>query len=169
MSGLAMEIDTEDRDQMALALPKLLTVAGELSSKAGDQLIFAPFGLTTVKYIVLSMLMRHGGQPTMTELKDLLTRSPANMTQVIDSLEQAGLVERMASPQDRRVNLIGITSEGHNLMIKVESFFKARMHEYLREVTDAEMATFIRSLQRFIAKSAGLLGMKEICVPEVKP
>jgi DNA-binding MarR family transcriptional regulator len=36
----------------------------------------------------------------------------SNVTQIVDSLERQGYVERRASPSDRRVKLVALTSEG---------------------------------------------------------
>jgi MarR family transcriptional regulator for hemolysin len=153
------EIDLQDRDQLVLALPKLLVSGGELYERCGDELVFAPYNLTVVKYIVLSILMQHGGQPSMTELKNMMMRSPSNMTQVIDSLEKDGLVERVRSSTDRRVNLIQITYAGHTLMGEAESFFLSRMHEFLADFSDKELRTFLKLLLRIMNGATKELGI----------
>jgi len=48
----------------------------------------------------------------MSELASLLSVDPPNLTVVVDDLEGAGLVERLAHPTDRRVKLVAATADG---------------------------------------------------------
>ena len=163
-----LQIDLNNRDHLNLTLPKLLVGTGEMYEKCGDILVFGHFNLTTFKYAVLTHLMVYDGQPSMTELKDMMMRSPSNMTQVIDSLEKDKLVERIPSPTDRRMNLIGITPKGRVLMVEVEAFFMTRMREYLSEFTDEELRICIQLLLRLMKNAARELGISDLCRPEIK-
>jgi DNA-binding MarR family transcriptional regulator len=51
----------------------------------------------------------------MSELASLLSVDPPNLTAVVDDLEGAGLVERLAHPTDRRVKLVAATADGASL------------------------------------------------------
>ena len=66
-------------------------------------------GLSTAAFNVLMILSRRGeeGCP-MSELGELLLVSRANVTGLVDCLERRGLVERVASAEDRRVKLARI-------------------------------------------------------------
>lgn len=157
------DYETADRNQLVVALPKMLVYAGEISARAGDQYVFEPYGLSTFKYIVLSTLKVNGGQPSMTALKDKVMRSPSNMTQVIDSLEENGLVRRTPSPTDRRVNQIEITEKGVDLLENVERFFIERMQEFLTGYSDEELQSCLIVIRKFVTDSARILGLKDTC------
>ncbi len=163
-----LQIDLNNRDHLNLALPKLLVATGEIYERCGDMLVFGHFNLTTFKFMVLHTLLEFDGQPSMTELKDIIRRSPSNMTQVVDSLEKEGFVERIPSPTDRRMNLIRLTQVGRNLMGEIDMFFLARMREYLAEFTDEELQTAIKLLLRFMKGSMRELGITDCCLPEIK-
>lgn len=49
---------------------------------------------------------------TVTEISNLLQITPAGVTHLINPLEQAGYIERLRAPNDRRVILIGLTDRG---------------------------------------------------------
>lgn len=49
---------------------------------------------------------------TVTELSSLLQITPAGVTHLINPLEEAGYIERLPAPNDRRVVLIGLTDKG---------------------------------------------------------
>jgi DNA-binding MarR family transcriptional regulator len=149
--------DSATRDEMVVNLPKLLVTAGEFAQKAGDQLVFADYGLNSAKYSVLRVLQSQGGKPSMTELKNHIMRSPANLTQLIDSLEKEGLVARVPAPGDRRSYLIELTRKGRTLMTKVEAFMLQQMRDYLKDYSDEDLRLFIDLVNRFTADCLRLL------------
>lgn len=53
-----------------------------------------------------------GSQVPMRVLGESLFCEPSYMTDLVDRLEERGLLERRASPDDRRVKLIALTEEG---------------------------------------------------------
>lgn len=52
---------------------------------------------------------------TASELSNHLQITPAGVTHLINPLEDAGFIERLQDPSDRRVVLIGLTSTGKEL------------------------------------------------------
>ncbi|HML28821.1 MAG TPA: MarR family transcriptional regulator [Hyphomicrobium sp.] len=76
--------------------------------------LFADFGLQPGEFDVLATL-RRSGTPyalTPTALYEAAMISSGSMTNRIDRLESAGLVERRANPADKRGTLVALTSEG---------------------------------------------------------
>lgn len=57
-------------------------------------------------------LLHGGGAAIMRDLADRLGVSPRNMTAAVDALERAGLVNRVAHPNDRRAILVELTPKG---------------------------------------------------------
>ena len=56
---------------------------------------------------------------TMSEVADYLRCDNSNVTGIVDGLEARGLAERTPSPDDRRVKLIALTSEGRRLRARL--------------------------------------------------
>jgi DNA-binding MarR family transcriptional regulator len=73
-------------------------------------------GLTRSEYELLVMLVMNLDSDkkalTVTEISSLLQITPAGVTHLINPLEQAGYIERLRAPNDRRIVLIGITHKG---------------------------------------------------------
>src|SRR6476660_4008418 len=127
MKGMAK---TEDRDHVDaflesihLVLPDLdLEVEGIVDRIAGlarrlqrtmDETL-AEFGLDTAENKVLSILAQ-GGEPyrsTPGRLAARMELSSGAMTNRLDRLEQAGLVQRLPDPDDRRGVLVELTDAG---------------------------------------------------------
>ena len=73
-------------------------------------------GLTRSEYellVVLVMIIADDKKAlTVTEISNLLQITPAGVTHLINPLEEAGFIERLQDPNDRRVVLIGLTKKG---------------------------------------------------------
>ena len=79
----------------------------------------APFGLTMGDYEVLVRLSESEDQRLrMCDLATALQLSPSGLTRRLDGLVKSGLVERIASPADRRVMFAALTTAGHVKLVE---------------------------------------------------
>jgi DNA-binding MarR family transcriptional regulator len=76
-----------------------------------------PFGLTFARYeaLVLLTFSRQGALP-LGKMGERLMIHPTSVTNIVDRLEQQGLVRRVDHPSDRRTTLCEITPEGRALV-----------------------------------------------------
>jgi DNA-binding MarR family transcriptional regulator len=95
---------------------RLLRVAHRFD-EAQDE-FFAALGLKPGWLDVLAALRRSGNpyRLTPTKLAEEALISTAGMTNRLDRLEQAGLVQRLPDPEDRRGILVELTGEGRELV-----------------------------------------------------
>jgi DNA-binding MarR family transcriptional regulator len=75
-----------------------------------------PFGLTFARYegLVLLLFSRNGRLP-MGKMGQRLMIHPTSVTNIIDRLEEGGLVRRLPHPTDGRTTLAEITDDGRQL------------------------------------------------------
>jgi DNA-binding MarR family transcriptional regulator len=80
--------------------------------------VFGRFGVSFGEYEVLAALMRSGPPHRMkpSELVGALVLSSGAMTNRIDRVEAAGLVERLPDPGDRRGTLVALTEKGRQVV-----------------------------------------------------
>jgi DNA-binding MarR family transcriptional regulator len=80
--------------------------------------VFAPFGITFGEYEVLAALVRSGKPHRLTpsQLTGAMVLSSGAMTNRIDKLERAALVERLPDPKDRRGTLVALTGRGRQVV-----------------------------------------------------
>jgi DNA-binding MarR family transcriptional regulator len=78
-----------------------------------------PFGLTFARYegLVLLTFSRQGSLP-LGKMGERLMIHPTSVTNIVDRLEQQGLVARVDHPTDRRTTLCEITAVGRRLAEK---------------------------------------------------
>ncbi|MFZ5434513.1 MAG: MarR family winged helix-turn-helix transcriptional regulator [Calditrichota bacterium] len=140
------------RQNLEMALPRFAILTGELADKAGNILIFERIGLSIATYSLLAALARQRGPLSMTALKDsiFLQRSPSNLTQLVDDLVSRDLVRRLASPDDRRISLVELTSEGARLVEQAQQYYVDVMNDLLKDYSDDELRTTVRVLVRFL-------------------
>ena len=73
------------------------------------------FGLTFARYEALMLLyFSRAGSLSLGKMGARLQVHPASVTNLVDGLERAGLVQRAAHPSDRRKTLATITAAGRS-------------------------------------------------------
>lgn len=111
-------VDQWRRERPDLDLDPMATIGrlGRVMAHLGPEIevVFSRHGLTTADFDVLAALRRAGAPHAMrpTDLSRLLMLSPAGMTNRLDRLAAAGLVERTPDPDDRRSWSVSLTPEG---------------------------------------------------------
>jgi DNA-binding MarR family transcriptional regulator len=102
--------------------------------------LFAKSGLQRGEFDVLATL-RRSGHPYMlspTQLYEALMISSGGMTNRLDRLERAGLVERRPDPNDRRGKLIALTDAGRRVVDQLIDGVVAGEERLLSVLTRAE-------------------------------
>lgn len=115
--------------------------------------VFASFGLQPGEFDVLATL-RRGGAPyalTPTDLYEAAMISSGSMTNRLDRLEKAGLVERRPNPADKRGTLVALTSEGLDVIEKAVVAHVANQHAILEGLGKEEQAALSALLEKLLA------------------
>ncbi|MGZ5181914.1 MAG: MarR family winged helix-turn-helix transcriptional regulator [Ramlibacter sp.] len=76
-----------------------------------------PLDLRPVEYTVLTLIAENPGG-SLARLARALSVTPPNITALVDRLEGRGLVQRSASAQDRRAQVLAVTRKGADLARK---------------------------------------------------
>ena len=74
--------------------------------------------------------------------------SPTMVTNLVDALARAGYVRRAGSPDDRRVSIAHLNTEGEATFLQVLPVLSQRMTEACASFTEEEKDTLLRLLQR---------------------
>lgn len=89
----------------------------------------------------------------VSEISRFLRLSPPTVTQLINSLEAKGMVERMSDPSDRRVVRIKLTERGTAVTQRAKSHMDATLNklvDYLGEDESNQLADLLLKMQAFI-------------------
>ena len=91
-----------------------------------------------------------GGQEgvSMRDIGKTLGMPPASVTALIDRLAARGLVEREASPQDRRVVLVKLTPQGVQMSRQIAEFWKQLQFDAYTVISDEQLSGQLDLMQR---------------------
>ena len=80
------------------------------------------------------------------ELSSELQITPAGVTHLLNPLEDAGYIQRMKDPNDRRVVLVGLTEKGHQSANRLIQHALARFGRLVDHLGRKDSQEFIRIL-----------------------
>ena len=91
--------------------------------------------------------VEHHGPLTLGDLASAEQVAPPSMTRAVGALAEAGLVERVVDPGDRRVAWIGVTGQGKALLQRRRRQRDAYLAAHLRKTTPEELAVLERATE----------------------
>lgn len=108
--------------------------------------LFKRHALTNAQYNVLRILRGEGARmPSLAVAERLVTRVP-DITRLVDRLEQAGLVKRERSTEDRRVVYVSIASKGLALLSSLDEPVRDLHKKQLAHMSRKDLAELSRLL-----------------------
>jgi DNA-binding MarR family transcriptional regulator len=103
---------------------------------------------------ILGMLQRSGGQ-SQQDAATSLGMHPSRMVAIVDELEQKGLIERRANPDDRRVYALFLTPLGEKALRDIAKINAEHLEALCASLDGPERQQLAELLAR-IAKEQGL-------------
>lgn len=94
--------------------------------------------ITIEQWSVLYHLWKEDGQ-SQQQLCDATFRDKPSITRLVDNLEKLGLVKRVASKDDRRINKIYLTPEAEKLQEQSMEVANQTLNEALAGVTNGQI------------------------------
>lgn len=137
LSGLSYENFDRPSAEIALSLLYTCDVLHQIVSR-----YMAEHGLSKSTVNILAIL-RHGPEEGMQlhDLGELLLVSRANITGLIDHLEEKGLVKRVVDASDRRARLARITRKGEAVLDQFMPTHFRNVQALLQDLTDEDKRT----------------------------
>jgi DNA-binding MarR family transcriptional regulator len=94
----------------------------------------------------LGVLLNHGVM-RLSELSEHLHIAPRSTTEVVDGLQERGLVERRPDPVDRRATLVALTEQGASVGQAIQQARTAEAERFFGHLSRADRADLIRILR----------------------
>jgi DNA-binding MarR family transcriptional regulator len=112
---------------------RLIALTGQAMRSYADQRLKI-FDLTVEQLQLLKELTIDAGRP-QSVLGALSSKSPANITRILDRLEKKRRIVRRQNPEDRRSSLVFLTEEGERLRAQVFNLFEGLRSELVRGIS----------------------------------
>ncbi|WP_187379717.1 MarR family winged helix-turn-helix transcriptional regulator [Vibrio cholerae] len=110
--------------------------------------VFDGFGLSCIEFDILATIRRNAREITPTELYQTLMLSSGAISTRIEQLVQRGLVQRVASEEDRRSCKVTLTEQGITLIDQALNAHVTNMNRMLAVLTEQEQ----RQLEQLLKK-----------------
>jgi DNA-binding MarR family transcriptional regulator len=115
------------------------------------QRTLAPWDVTPAQARALGVLTRRGPL-RLGALSEYLQIVPRSVTEVVDVLEEARLVERRPDPEDRRATLVALTGRGKEVAAGIRAARAAEAEEFFARLDEADRASLARILRTLRAE-----------------
>ena len=107
----------------------------------------APYGLTTLQYTTLSVLHRHGAPLSNAQLARRAYMAPQSISEVIDALQDKGLIKRSPHPNHGRLLPATLTARGRRVLAACEEAVDELEHVMLAGLGTDERRAFLHALK----------------------
>ncbi len=153
--GLKEELGVK-KDFASLAHEALLNIyyTASMMKKKADG-FFGQFGLTDVQFNLMNLLYYESGKDgglSQAKISEMMLVNRANITSLVDRMEKAELVTRTSHANDRRYNIIKLTSKGKNLYTKVEPHYLEKVNAVMSSLNNIEMKHLTETLEKIRSK-----------------
>ncbi len=102
-------------------------------------------------YRVGNVIQKENGM-TMGELSSALAVPLSTATRTVNWLVDAGYVERLSDPEDRRIVRVALTPRGRDLYRTMQKYIEDRVHQILSCLSAREQATLFSFIGRVAAE-----------------
>jgi MarR family transcriptional regulator for hemolysin len=104
-------------------------------------------GISRAQWTVLVRLERTEGLK-QSELAEILDLQPISLTRLLDRLDENGLIERRADPNDRRVNRLYLKPAARPLLEQLAVLSESLMATVLEGIDPESMERMLRDLRQ---------------------
>ena len=108
------------------------------------------FGITGPQSLVMKPLFHATESYSSASLSRILNMTPANMTGIIDRLEEKELVKRTRTKEDRRKTLIVLTEKGKELSERLSDPIEEKLMNGLKDLQPTEIFGIYSALNHII-------------------
>jgi DNA-binding MarR family transcriptional regulator len=137
---------------MAPLVQEIFTL-NNLMIRMGDRLV-AEHGLTGTRWMMIGALKDYEEPPTLTELSNDALLSVQNVSRMVASMEEEGLVERFTQPGKGRSVFVRLTPKGLSIDEATNSAGECFVSRFLHGFSDAERVTLQGMVDRLIVNLA---------------
>ncbi|BCY07694.1 hypothetical protein L3i22_027820 [Actinoplanes sp. L3-i22] len=109
-----------------------------------------PWGIAPSQGRALSRLMSDG-EMRLSALAERLRIAPRSATEVVDDLQERGLVVRRPDPDDRRATLVALTEQGRTTGSEIRAARAAASERLFAALDETDRATLGRILRQLAA------------------
>ena len=131
----------------------LFDLIGELARRRYQtaEQYFSALGLNHTEARLLTLLHKEGGTATQDALSNLLFIDRSNAGRALQSLEQAGYIERRKDRADKRTNLVQMTAKGRKAVAQIAKLKEKMVQGFFGDLKAKEAGDVVVLLSKALA------------------
>ena len=133
-------------------LDYLLCKLADVTKKRADDIFLVETGIRGAHHAVLRVLKTQGGM-SQRNLAEALFVDQSTIVDLIDQLQNRGLVERDRDPADRRAYLLRLTHDGGRTLRKADRTAASIQGEMFGELDDAQLAALREAVTSLLSRA----------------
>lgn len=103
------------------------------------------FNLSRIQIVMLKILYQQGALP-QSDLAFLTERDKASLTRLINTMEKKNLVARIPNPDDKRINMVHLTTNGEKLLTEVRPIMKRIIGEMQNGLSENDVSVVKKAM-----------------------
>lgn len=111
--------------------------------------IFAELGVAPSQLHLLQ-LVEHGEPVSLKKLALAMRVTPGAITQLVESMVQAGYIDRKPDTQDRRMSVVTLTELGHEKIGELLRIKEGLLARVAADLDDKELRIYLRVQQKML-------------------
>lgn len=128
-----------------------------IETEKRHELLFVNYGINFAFFRTIAYLMAHPDGAAPSQIADDLLILRQSMTNIVDTMEGRGLVERLADPKDRRRIRVRLLPQGQALGTELLTLEEEYIRHIRKYISDEERASYYNLEQKmYAAKMAAL-------------
>ena len=138
----------------------LLSDSGRVLRRTFDERVRS-LGLTAVQARLLLSLVKFPDN-NQAFYADRIEVEPITLTRIVDRMEEAGWVERVADPADRRARLLHLTDKSREIVERLRTIVDGLVADMAEGLSKQEQATLANLLERVSANLSADRTLKDV-------
>ncbi len=126
------------------SIGRLLYVTAQTMTLHAEK-VLKPYGLTVEQFHLLKN-MSETDVLSQNQLCEIVQKSAANVTRILDRLEKKGFITKERNQADRRSFLLFLTDQGRDLVDEVSSLFDSFSEHLIKGISTQEQTLFTQLL-----------------------
>ena len=103
-----------------------------------------------IRYMdMIQELQKQKDHVKVSDLSDVLNIPRPGVTRTIKEMEKRGLVQKVSSPDDRRVTYLSLTERGMEISEKYNENYFNELTPYLDGISEADADCMVQTIQKF--------------------
>lgn len=104
--------------------------------------------LSLEQFIILKIALQHNGKVVQQDIASMMGKDKSVVMRMVDCLEKDGLIKRVVDVNDRRRNMLEVTTTGLDMLTQFDEMEMSLTEELMAGLTEDEISTFYKVIDQ---------------------